>query len=300
MATVRFYESSLSEVSEVVKPRNGTTLKKIVNDFVNKKEIVDTVEVYFPDTDETKFVPLEEDSYDVVIVVNGVEQNLDYKVQKDDDIIVMCMQHSNGNQGMAWSGVAMAIVGIAALIVSVASYGTLAAPAAMIVAGVGSALLGAGIGMAVSGFVADSMSKQDDKKGSQENGIDKEGLLGINGGSNEPIVGKNYPLILGKHLINPYVIGSPYHETYNRSITSKSKDTKANVPVNSPRGIKDYFEEYQEDESKLDISNLKLDHHDDGQYYKALYCAGYGPLKLTDFRIGDTKLSYNRPYKSKV
>lgn len=33
-------------------------------------------------------------------------------------------------------------------------------------------------------------------------------------------------------------------------------------------------------------------------YIRAIYCVGYGPLKLTDFKLGDFYLAYNRPNKN--
>lgn len=292
MATVKFYESSLAEPSKEIKVKPGIKIKTVIDNYFNDNNITNTVEVYFPDTDETKFIPLENDTCDIAIVVNGVEKDVDYKIKKNDQVVIICMQHDSGT----WKGFGIFVMVVAALVLTIASYGTLAPAAAALLTLGGLALGAVGLGMFLYGSSLEQGTSSD---GSSELGAEKEGLLTLNGGSNEPIIGKNYPLILGKHLINPYIIGSPYHETYNRSITSKSKDIKKNVPINMPRGIKDYYEEYKEKEEELDISDLKLDHYDDGQYYKALYCVGYGPLKLTDFRIGDTKLSYNRPFKSK-
>ena len=40
---------------------------------------------------------------------------------------------------------------------------------------------------------------------------------------------------------------------------------------------------------------VKPDGKFDSQYMNCLYCVGYGPLKLTDFKVGETVLMYNHP-----
>lgn len=41
----------------------------------------------------------------------------------------------------------------------------------------------------------------------------------------------------------------------------------------------------------------KDDCKDNGQYYHVLYCLGYGPLKVTDIKLNNLILAYNRTYK---
>lgn len=295
MATVKFYESTLSDVTETKKVRAGRILRNIVEEFVTRKDIVQTVEVYFPDEDITKHIPLESDVYDAIVIVNGNESNLDYKVQANDDIVILISQHDSetGAQVLGVIGIGLAfIAGMALIAVS----GGSASPAVILG---WSTLFASGIGLAIAGFsTAEMFKNMKNRDSSSELGAEHEGLLGINGGNNEPIIDKNYPLVLGKHLINPYIIGSPYHETYNRSVTGNYEGNSNNMEglITQSRGYKDYYGTETADGTPDD---LKYDHFDDGQYFKALYCAGYGPLKLTDFKIGDIRLAYNRCFKSK-
>ena len=248
------------------------------------------IEVYFPDEDVTKFVPLEGDNYDVLTLVNGIEESLEYKIKEDDIVTFIIQQHDGSTESIiGWIGVGVAVLGAIAL--GVASFGSLSPLAAAALGGLGTLAIGVGAGMATAGFLADkALERQKDRK--YEGGEESTGLYSINGGSNESIIGHNYPFVLGKHLINPYLIGSPYHETYNSGynvVTSFSMYSKPALGWGSFPKI-EIVPIYSKD--------MKTDHKDLGQYYTALYCAGYGPLKLTDFRIGDTKLAYNRPFNS--
>ena len=54
------------------------------------------------------------------------------------------------------------------------------------------------------------------------------------------------------------------------------------------------FSTSSSDKSDYSIENIKNDHKDLGQWFQALYCVGYAPLKLTDFKIGETHLAYNK------
>lgn len=300
MATVKFYESSLSNETETLKVRTGSKIETIVRKFINERTEPEMVEVYFPDEDITKLIPLEKDSYDIITIANGVEVDLNYKVQKNDEVVVMVLQHDSGNNTSTGWGVAGIVIGIIGLVaLAVATYGAAAGWSAigmsLLLAG-GATTLSIGVALMQYGF-SPNTSNSNVKNGSSDLGAEQEGLLSINGGNNEPIIGKNYPLVLGKHLINPYIVGSPYHETFNRCNNGNYKNSGSTRPLNSSRATKDYYIPYTED-TQVDLTNLKYDHHDDGQYYKALYCAGYGPLRLTDFKIGDIKLAYNRPFNS--
>lgn len=92
------------------------------------------------------------------------------------------------------------------------------------------------------------------KAGSSESGKELNNLPDASGSSNVSILDKKYPLLLGKHKITPYLAATPYNEVPVTDDDDKGKDT----------------------------------------YVHLLYCAGYGPLKLTDFKLGDLFLAHNK------
>lgn len=296
MAVINFFESTLSETSEAKEYEEGTLLKDAVEEYVNSLPEKQYVEVYFPDTDTTEMVPIEDDGeVEVLAIVNGTEnKDLDYTLQPDDIVNVYVMQRDNksGALGIGIAGIGIAVISAIAAFalgpggVAVGAAFGLSAKAMTSLA-IGAAWLGmaTGVGMAIAGFTT---YNQLDEKGIEEGGGERKNLYAINGSNNEDILGKKYPLILGKSLVNPYIVGSPYHVTYNSIPGEEGKDETFDGEGT--------WKDFSMDSSVL--SNLKTDHADHGQYFKALYCVGYGPLKLTDFRIGETKLAYNRTIDS--
>lgn len=90
-------------------------------------------------------------------------------------------------------------------------------------------------------------------KKKHDDSLNSESNLSINGGGNQPITGNRYPFVMGKHLTNPQIVGSAYNTTYTKNFRGE----------------------------------------DGGQYITQLYCLGYAPLKVTNFKIGDVWCSYN-------
>lgn len=210
----------------------------------NKSE-QDLVECYDTETGDTFFAPLCEDdnSKNVLVVVNGKSVSADYKVTSDDVIDVFFMPFGNeyfndgsmagfvfgGGLGLLAGGLLMDPLGLSALsvvgiITSFAAIGYLA-------------------GTEIYNLMHDSSSSVTDKKN-----IEKK--IDVRGSSNQSLSGNPYPFVLGKYTIIPQLVADPYTE------------------YEGERG--------------------------ENAYVRAVYCAGYAPLKLTDFKLGDFKLAYNR------
>lgn len=82
-----------------------------------------------------------------------------------------------------------------------------------------------------------------------------EKLPYLSGAENELQLNNRYLFTMGRHLLSPRIAGSPYHNT---KVTNFAKA------------------------------------EDGGQELHVLYCAGYGPLKVTDIKMGEEILAYNK------
>lgn len=252
MAIVNFYDDILGEVSKTEKVRKGQSLRKIINKYIEEKESITVpFEVYDMETGETSFVQPETNDYKTLCLVNGNETtDLEYII-KPGDIVNFVIIPESDKQWWSYLGGAVLIAAGALL-----SYFTCGVGA---VIGVG--LVMSGIGLMVNQAFTDITSHYSDEPSKRKSKTDSlkeaENTLGLSDGSNQNILDHRYPVVLGKHLVNPYVVGSGYNTT-----------------LTEENGI------------------------DGGQYLTKLFAVGYGPLKLTDFKLGETLLAYNRTFES--
>lgn len=245
MAVVNFYDDIFETVSESKKVKTGTQLRSLIEKHADARPDKELHEVYNTKTGETEYIDLEINSYKVVVIINGIEGEIDYKIKKNDVIsVIFVPEDSEAQKG--W-GAGLQVFGWAgAVIGTVMEYIPLGpAPA------IGAAIKWAGTGIAALGNV---LYKSGLKGTKEEDNNLRDDLPYIDGASNQSQLGQRYLSVLGKHLISPTIIGTPYHETHTT----------------------DYENE-----------------RDGGQWIKVLYCAGYGPLRLTNFKLGDQMLAYN-------
>lgn len=245
MALIHFFETPFATEKETVEVKKGTLLKDACHKWLDKKDIREKIETYNLKTGKTEYIEKEINNFKATVLVNGFEKDLDYKVKKDDIVTVIFIPQSDSEN--AWTaaiGAITAVVGV----VMMAFAPTAALGGKLAFLGV-STLIGVGLKEIVKGSTSSSSKKTNDTA------LDSESLLSLGGGSNQTMTGKRFPLVLGKHLQNPGIVGSTFHTTYT---TNLNKAT------------------------------------DDGQYITALYCLGYAPLKITDFKIGEVFLAYNR------
>lgn len=242
MAVVNFYDDIFDTVSEV-KEVDGGQLRDLLNEHIEKCPEKEMHEVYNAATDETEFIDLEITSYKAVVIINGQEGELDYSLKPDDIVsVIFIPQDSEAKRG--W-GMGLGVIGALVDIVGYALVATgVNAPVGALLLCIGTVVGAVGVGLYQSGL--EQKTNEDAGRGNN--------LPYIDGASNQNQVGNRYLSVLGRHLISPNIVGSPYHETVT----------------------KDY--EGQED---------------GGQWIKVLYCAGYGPLRLTNFKLGEQILAPN-------
>lgn len=241
MAVINFYDDILGSVKETKEVNGGSTLRKYIEDyFADKGEDYEVVESYNLETGETEYKTIQIEHYKVLTLVNEEEKELDSVVQNGDVVQVVFIPESSD-----WSTPLTAIGGIVTIFGGVVS---------LFQPWIGGALIAVGSMLTlIGGSLADNSSSKGESQA-----LDTESALSLQGGSNQSLVGNRYPFIMGKHLINPYVVGSPYNTTHCEDMTGK----------------------------------------DSGQYLSGLYCIGYAPLKITDIKIGEVMAAYNREVNS--
>lgn len=133
-----------------------------------------------------------------------------------------------------------------------------------IVGGVAGGALGVSIGLGIAGgaLIGFAVGWQIGKlydvgSNTAIGGKEKENLPDVRGAQNQPIVGNPYPFVIGKHLANPFIAADPYTVYTGEGVLS-DKGEDAIITVR--------------------------------------YCLGYAPMKVTDLKLGDFYLAYNRPH----
>ena len=226
------------------------------------------VECYDSETGETFYAPMIEDEIEtpsVVILANGVSVDKNYEPE-DDELVNVIFLPTSERAGKIIGGVFVgAVIGavfgsliIGAGLLIAAGAGMFASAATASILGTAGWVIGglAVAGAIAGGFIANNRyEKNQQQKLSSTRDSGKQGsqLPDVRGAENSSIRGNNFPFVIGKHLITPFVIGDPYTE------------------YSGPNG-----------------SNA---------YIHILLCAGYAPLKLTDFKLGEFWLAYNRTHK---
>lgn len=259
MAVITVFEDILDKVSNKVNVDSGKSVKDFTCDYI-KENIpdIDLKEVYYPATGETKLEGVESDGFGITVIVNGECSDIDYTIKEDDLITLIITPYSKG----AANDIIEVSTGVVAFVGGLFVAGAGIVSGAWVPAAIGAILASGGAYLVLEGAgVIGDRNKKSKKKGDEE---DSESLLSIDGGSNQNIIDKRYPIVIGEHLINPLIVGNGWHETFT------------------------HFENVIE---KADNKNYCKD---SGQYYNVLYCLGYGPLKVTDIKLKNIILAYNR------
>lgn len=249
MVIVNFYDDIFGQTSQSKELKAGSSIKDIANQYlVEQNKDYEVKEVYNLETGKTEYKAITIDGYKVITIVNNEEKDLDY-ITNDNDLItiVFVPQRLNEKAANVMTTLGGFLSSIGGMVAMLPGAGTV----------IGGVMMGIGAGLVIWGGISSSLNAKNGND-SSDSALESENALSISGGSNQPIVGQRYPYIMGRHLINPRIVGSPYNTTYTDGFSGK----------------------------------------DGGQYLTALYCIGYGPLKLSDFKIGDTWLSYNTEKES--
>ncbi len=237
------YEKSFDIKKELEKHADDETYQNLM------------VECYDEETGETFFAPMVSDSNSdsLLILVNNKAVDFNYTPKSDDLVTVVFLPTDGSRTAYQWGGgiignILGSIVGAAAGAIYGIQGGIPGIIAGAIVGCVIGAVYGTFVGIDVGGQIYDQ--KNQSYKTSYDTGESGEQLPDVRGAENQALTGNAFPCVIGKKLITPFIIGSPY-TTYENS---NGKDA----------------------------------------VIREILVAGYAPLKLTDFKLGDTWLCYNR------
>ena len=243
MAVIKVFNNIFEKDYKSFEYDTSKSLIEQIEEYTNTAIYSDyMVECYDPETDETFFAPLEENIEKpcVAIIANGKSVSADYKVQENDVISVSFLPLSS--ERWSWGG---AVLGGAGSSILFGIYGAVLGGWSGFAVG---AVVGGILGFVAGGFIGTMFNPQG--VNSIDYGDKGKKQPDVRGAENQSLLNQNFPFVIGKHLITPFIVGDPYTE---------------------------YVGERGED-----------------AYIRLCYCAGYAPLKLTEFKLGDFVLAYNK------
>ncbi len=207
MATVRIVENILEDKVNTFSTESGRTIEELIRLYTTGDSYSGTyVECYDCETGETFFAPLEEntDTTNVIAQVNQKDVALDYVVQENDVVAIVITP--SGGDNWSWAG---AWSGLLTGIGSGAAIGSWFGGHGSIIGGI----IGGVIGFFAGGIlVAQMMKDLNNDDSSSTSGIDSDNLPDVRGSQNTPLTDQPIPFVLGKHLVTPFIVGSPWNE----------------------------------------------------------------------------------------
>lgn len=224
-----------------------------IEEHIEKETYTSTlVECYDAETGKTFYAPMVDDYEDtaVAIIADGkcVDKNF---IPTNEELISVVYLPANEHAWTVTGGVFGGIV--AGLVLGVMFIGaTILTGGAITGLAAGLILGGLGIlGGIAGGFIADDLyRKSQGTSSSQKSGKNQLSSPDVRGAVNQSILNSNFPFVIGKHLVSPFVVGNPY-TVYSGNL---GKDA----------------------------------------YIRILYLVGYSPLKLTDLKLDEFMLTYNK------
>lgn len=204
MVTVRILNNILEDKVDTFSANAGLSIEQLIKEYTDGNSYDgQTVECYDSDTGETYFAPLEDNLAvtNVIVQVNGMDKGLDY-ILMDNDIVSVIITPSGGND------VAAALIGMVEGAMTGAAIG-FAAEGIGVLPG---AVIGGVLGLMFGLLSSDLFMPDLDKSGNSKNGLDTKQLPDVRGSQNQPLVDQPYPMVIGKHLATPFIIGSPWNE----------------------------------------------------------------------------------------
>lgn len=246
MATVKVIDNILEGQWKTFEAKTGATIETLIRELDTSKYSDAFVECYDCETGLTSYEPMSdnEDTISVIVAVNGKEQALDYIVCEEDVVeIIFTPASDNWSWAGAFSGLASGAVTGALFGAKWGYYGALIG-----------AIVGGVIGFIAGGIILGDALDNTSKSGST--GLDTSSLPDIRGSQNQPLTDNVFPVVFGRHLVTPFIVGSTYNDIYGD--------------------------------------------HGETIYIKALYLVGYGPLKITDMKLGDQFLAHNKKWAGNI
>ena len=248
---IKVYNNIFKDEYETFEYDTSKPLLEQLEEHIEKDTYKQTlVECYDSETGETFYAPMideEVENTSVIILADGRMVDKTYEPKEGELVSIVFFPASNigGAVEKTLHIAASAIAGAVTGIVVGAMMGGLVGA---IVVGIAGLLIGlvAGIG---------TYKAKEQKNLSKQTKAGKEGTQqpDVRGAENSSLRGNNFPFVVGKHLVTPFIVGDPVTEYSGR------------------RGV--------------------------DAYIRMLLCVGYAPLKLTDFKLGEFWLAYNRSHK---
>ena len=258
MAKIKLYNNIFEEEFEEFEVKAGSSVVESVEEKINKKIYKETlVECYDSETGETFFAPIEdEESESISIIVNGNHVSEDYIV-KENDLVTVVFLPAGDNAGQIIGGILGVIGGIIIGVLTVMSGGAALGVAAGAIS-LGAKLFGGFLGGIVGGLIGMFTGKMLDQIWHRTE--NQKSQKGLQEGSQAPdIRGGNNTTLRGNNY--PFLFGKH---------------------LINPFVVGDPYTTYSGARGR-------------DAYIRILLCAGYAPLKLTDFKLGEFMLAYNRP-----
>lgn len=204
MATVRILNNILEDKVDTFSVGKGITIETLIREHTDGNAYDgQLVECYDLDTGETYFAPIEDDTAttNAIVQVNGKDTSLDYVI-KENDIVSVIITPAGGGGVDFGPGILGAVVG-----------GIVGGLVGFAIAGPLGAFYGATMGITLGfsiGILVGNDFNQDD--GNSSSGLNSEQLPDVRGSQNQPLTDQPYPMVIGKHLVTPFIIGSPWNE----------------------------------------------------------------------------------------
>lgn len=220
MATVRLLNNILEDKVDTFSVKKGTTIEQVIREHSDENVYEGVlVECYDAETGKTYYAPIEEDNstQTVIAIVNGKDASLNHVLEENDIVEIIITPAGDSNEGnwwgSFWGGIGGALIGALVVIGSSVATGGFGA---IVWASVGiGALVGMGVGAVGGWFVGGEIYKAlhpDVKNGSSDSGLQSTNLPDVRGSQNQPLLNQSFPLVIGKHLVNPFIIGTPWNE----------------------------------------------------------------------------------------
>lgn len=213
MAVARILNNILDEKVDEVSIEKGSTIESVIRDFTEGDLYTGTlVECYDSETGKTFFAPIEDDvtTSHIIATVNGKDAQLDYQI-KEDDIVGIIILPAGGKN--AWELIGAAIGAVAGAIAgAVIGFAIGGIPGAVM-----GGIFGGGLGMAFGAMLGGALyDMTHPPETTSDNGIQSEKLPDVRGAQNQPLTDNAYPMVIGKHLVTPFILGTPWNEISGR------------------------------------------------------------------------------------
>ena len=257
MATIKLYNNVFENEYKEFSYDESKSLCENIESHVDEDVYKETlVECYDSETGKTFYAPIEEENGSVLILVNQESVDKDFIPKNTDVVEVYYLPLSSDSRDGA--GYLGMFVGalFGAIAVGVLTVATGGA-ALLGISTAAAFLLGAGAGAIVGGLVGGFVGASLWDKNHQQTPTNKGGKTG-----------KSLPDI---------------RDAENESLRGSNFPFVMGKHLVTPRIVGDPVTEYS--------GKLGKD-----AYVKMLLCVGYGPVKLTDFKLGDFMLAYNRSH----